>query len=54
MADVCLFVSPTPKAMIDLHHDIFFFLISVVTLTFYMMFQVGWYGGGLRWALVGH
>lgn len=27
--------------MIDLHHDIFFFLITVVTLVFYMMFQVG-------------
>lgn len=26
--------------MIDLHHDITFFLITVLTLVFYMMFQV--------------
>ncbi|PNW84680.1 hypothetical protein CHLRE_03g154350v5 [Chlamydomonas reinhardtii] len=30
----------TAQAMIDLHHDIFFFLITVVTLVFYMMFQI--------------
>lgn len=31
---------PARQAMVDLHHDITFFVITVVVLVFYMMFQV--------------
>ncbi|KXZ48628.1 hypothetical protein GPECTOR_26g531 [Gonium pectorale] len=30
----------TAQAMMDLHHDIMFFLITVVTIVFYLMFQI--------------
>ncbi|EFJ48734.1 hypothetical protein VOLCADRAFT_74497 [Volvox carteri f. nagariensis] len=30
----------TAQAMVDLHHDITFFLITTITLVFYMMFQI--------------
>lgn len=32
----------TMQAMVDLHHDIMFFLITIVTVTLYMFGQVSW------------